>query len=69
MGLLPNLETEALGNASLKGIVRWIHASPTERETFTKWLEKVKSPIELALSDEFQARFVDNLTLRPQEKS
>ncbi len=66
MGLLPEMETRALGNASLKGIVAWIHARPAERSEFQAWLDAAKHPIELALSDEFQARFIDNLSLRPK---
>jgi uncharacterized 2Fe-2S/4Fe-4S cluster protein (DUF4445 family) len=65
LGLLPELETKALGNASLRGITAWILASPSERAEFTAWLDRAKHPIELAISDEFQARFIDNLTLRP----
>ena len=65
LGLLPDLETIALGNASLKGIIDWMKAPSEKRAEFTTWLERVKAPIELALSDEFQARFIDNLTLRP----
>lgn len=65
LGLLPDLETIALGNASLKGTVDWMHASAEEREEFIHWIEAAKHPIELALSDDFQSRFIENLTLRP----
>ncbi len=65
LGLLPDIETIALGNASLKGIVDWMRAPMEERVEFYTWLEHAKHPIELALSDDFQARFIDNLTLRP----
>jgi uncharacterized 2Fe-2S/4Fe-4S cluster protein (DUF4445 family) len=69
LGLLPDLQTIPLGNASLRGIVDWMKASPETRDEFTKWLYAAKHPIELALSDDFQARFIDNLTLRPAEKA
>ncbi len=65
LGLLPDLETIPLGNASLRGIVDWMKAPPETRVEFTAWLTAAKRPIELALSDDFQARFIDNLTLRP----
>ena len=65
LGLLPDLETVAIGNASLHGIVDWMRASTAKRKEFTDWLSRVKTPIELALSDDFQARFIENLTLRP----
>ncbi|MBS1962194.1 MAG: DUF4445 domain-containing protein [Bdellovibrionales bacterium] len=65
LGLLPDLETVALGNASLKGVVDWMRAPAEEREEFLNWIEDAKHPIELALSDDFQARFIENLTLRP----
>ena len=49
--------------------VNVLEASAAERAEFSAWLEKAKHPIELALSDEFQARFIDNLSLRPTAKA
>lgn len=66
LGLLPDLETIALGNASLKGTVDWMEAPIAKREEFAAWLARAKAPIELALSDDFQSRFIENLTLRPK---
>jgi uncharacterized 2Fe-2S/4Fe-4S cluster protein (DUF4445 family) len=65
LGLLPDLETIAIGNASLRGVSAWMMADAGERDEFLAWLTRAKRPIELALSDEFQSRFIDNLTLRP----
>jgi len=69
LGLLPDLETIALGNASLKGVVDWMKAPADEREEFLNWIEDAKHPIELALSDDFQSRFIENLTLRPETRT
>lgn len=63
IGLLPALGTEALGNTSLRGAILWEFATPAERIEFTRWLDAVKTPIELALSDRFQEVFVKNMTL------
>jgi uncharacterized 2Fe-2S/4Fe-4S cluster protein (DUF4445 family) len=64
IGLLPEMETVALGNTSLKGTLAWANAPAEKREKFIAWLERVKSPLELALSDQFQEFFVKNMSLK-----
>ncbi len=61
--LLPHLPTTALGNSSLQGTVLWSQTTPPERLAFQEWVDRVTKPIELAMSDGFQAAFVRNMEL------
>ena len=63
IGLLPRIPTRALGNTSLAGTALWARANDADRARFSAWLDDVKRPIELALSDRFQELFVKNMTL------
>lgn len=61
-GLLPaDIPLEAIGNASLKGTLAFASAEPTARTKHLANLEARREPIELALQDDFQSAFVDNL--------
>lgn len=64
LGLLPSWRVETLGNSSLSGTILWGAASERERSEFTKWVRTHQHPLELALSDEFQSAFVQNMSLR-----
>ena len=63
IGLLPAIETKALGNTCLKGIYEWSRATEAEKLNFQAWLKRVENPLELALSDRFQEVFVNNMNL------
>lgn len=63
IGLLPNIKTIALGNLSLAGTIEWGKADTQTKLAFKKWLSDVKSPIELALRDDFQNSFIKNMSL------
>lgn len=65
LGLLPNMKMEAIGNSSLKGTIAWGLASNEEKEEFAAWIDKVKTPVDLALKDEFQAMFIESMNLHP----
>ncbi len=61
--LLPELECETLGNASLDGTVLWSQSSSQLKTQYQTWLAQVLTPLDLALSDQFQERFVNNMNL------
>jgi uncharacterized 2Fe-2S/4Fe-4S cluster protein (DUF4445 family) len=62
IGLLPTgMAYETLGNASLEGTLLWANLSDHDRHEFTERLERGRRPIELALQDDFQERFVAQL--------
>ncbi|MCB0385910.1 MAG: DUF4445 domain-containing protein, partial [Bdellovibrionales bacterium] len=61
LGLLPRLEVATLGNSSLAGTIAWGQASSKDRRDFTEWVNQVKTPVELALMDEFQEVFIQNM--------
>lgn len=62
VGLLPeSVPAEAIGNASLEGVTLYASMTEAERLTFIQKLEKLRKPVELALQDDFQERFVRNL--------
>jgi uncharacterized 2Fe-2S/4Fe-4S cluster protein (DUF4445 family) len=62
VGLLPpEVSCEAIGNASLEGTLIWASMAETERRAFLAGLEKERRPVELALQDDFQDRFVAQL--------
>lgn len=62
VGLLPSsLEIKTLGNASLKGLMRWVQFSVEEKAQWTKRITENRCFIELALQDDFQDLFVKNL--------
>ena len=63
LDLLPLMEVEILGNSSLEGTVAWGQATDQQRDQFSAWVEKTKTPIELALSDDFQEKFIRNMYL------
>jgi uncharacterized 2Fe-2S/4Fe-4S cluster protein (DUF4445 family) len=65
LGLLPNMKMESIGNSSLKGTIAWGLATDQEKEEFSAWINKVKTPVELALKDEFQAMFIESMNLHP----
>lgn len=62
VGLLPpDIPAEAIGNASLEGAVIFASMTPQERQEIMNRLELLRRPVELALQDDFQDRFVKNL--------
>jgi uncharacterized 2Fe-2S/4Fe-4S cluster protein (DUF4445 family) len=62
IGLLPSeIPCEAIGNASLEGALIWASMTEAERESFLAGLERERRPVELALQDDFQDRFVAQL--------
>lgn len=62
VGLLPHgYRTKVLGNASLAGVIRWAFMTGAERAAAEAQLESKKRPVELALQDDFQERFVRHL--------
>jgi uncharacterized 2Fe-2S/4Fe-4S cluster protein (DUF4445 family) len=63
LGLLPEWPVETLGNSSLDGTILWGQATDAERAEFTAFVNSKMKPIELALRDEFQAAFVQNMNL------
>ena len=63
LDLLPLMEVEILGNSSLEGTVAWGQATDQQRDQFNTWVEQTKTPIELALSDDFQEKFIRNMYL------
>lgn len=66
VGLLPeNVPIVKIGNASLKGALLYAGWSDGERAAFRSRFEKNGHPIELALQDDFQDKFVKNLDFPP----
>ncbi|MCB0366421.1 MAG: DUF4445 domain-containing protein [Bdellovibrionaceae bacterium] len=63
LGLLPRIDVTTLGNASLTGTIAWGSASDEDKQAFTEWVNRVKSPVELALMDEFQEVFIKHMSL------
>ncbi|MBL7714969.1 MAG: DUF4445 domain-containing protein [Bdellovibrionales bacterium] len=63
LGMLPRMTTRTLGNSSLDGTLLWAQASGEKRKAFQSWLNTVKMPFELSLSDRFQDLFVKNMHL------
>lgn len=62
LGLLPpDIPVENIGNGSLKGAFVYASLSGSERKSFADKLNTQKRQIELALEDDFQAAFVNNL--------
>ncbi len=62
VGLLPpGIPVRVIGNASLTGVSLYAALSPENRKKFTDRLETMRRPVELALQDDFQDRFVRNL--------
>ncbi len=66
IGLLPSdTPCQAIGNASLEGTLIWASMSPQARQQFVDRLEFGRRPVELALQDDFQERFVAQLDFPP----
>lgn len=63
LGMLPKMPTLTLGNSSLDGTLLWAKSSASKRKDFQSWLNAVKIPFELSLSDRFQDLFVKNMHL------
>lgn len=62
IGLLPSdIESEAIGNASLSGVILRATRPEAEIERLKSEIDSKKIAIELALQDDFQDRFVRNL--------
>jgi uncharacterized 2Fe-2S/4Fe-4S cluster protein (DUF4445 family) len=62
IGLLPpGIPIHVLGNASLLGAIEFAAKPKAEREEWLSKLESIRHFVELALQDDFQARFVKNL--------
>lgn len=62
VGLLPEgVPVQIVGNASLAGVSRYAAMTGSERKSFVAGLESASRPVELALQDDFQERFVRNL--------
>lgn len=62
IGLLPDgIPIRVLGNASLFGAIEFAAKPTPEREKWLTHLESIRRFVELALQDDFQARFVANL--------
>ena len=62
IGLLPpEIPCEPIGNASLEGTLAWASMTEAERDSFWKRLDSGARPVELALQDDFQERFVAQL--------
>ncbi len=62
--LLPEAwPVETLGNSSLAGTILWGTATEAEKQEFTRLVQSKMRPIELALRDEFQSAFVQNMNL------
>ncbi|MBU6375551.1 MAG: DUF4445 domain-containing protein, partial [Bdellovibrionales bacterium] len=68
VGLLPpDIPCEAIGNASLQGALLWASLPEARRQAFWSRLESGRNPVELALQDDFQSRFVAHLDFpRPE---
>jgi uncharacterized 2Fe-2S/4Fe-4S cluster protein (DUF4445 family) len=62
VGILPEgISVEPIGNGSLVGTLEFAAMEPAEREEWVARLLRIRRPIELALQDDFQDRFVRNL--------
>jgi uncharacterized 2Fe-2S/4Fe-4S cluster protein (DUF4445 family) len=62
IGLLPpEIACEPIGNASLEGTLAWVSMTEGDRDAFWKRLDSGARPVELALQDDFQERFVAQL--------
>ncbi len=62
VGLLtPEIPVKVIGNASLTGVALYAAMDSKKRTDFIKKLEQMRRPVELALQDDFQERFVKNL--------
>jgi uncharacterized 2Fe-2S/4Fe-4S cluster protein (DUF4445 family) len=62
VGILPaGIPVEPIGNGSLVGTLEFAAMKPAERDEWVARLLRMRRPIELALQDDFQDRFVRNL--------
>jgi len=62
VGLLPpGIPVSVIGNASLTGVGLYAALEEPARKKFLDRLEEMRRPVELALQDDFQERFVRNL--------
>lgn len=62
VGLLTaGIPIKIIGNASLRGVALYAAMEPHKRAAFSERLERMRRPVELALQDDFQERFVHNL--------
>lgn len=62
VGLLPpGIPVKVIGNASLTGVALYAALDEMGRKKFIDRLETMRRPVELALQDDFQERFVRNL--------
>lgn len=62
VGLLPpGIPVSVIGNASLTGVALYAALEEPARKKFLSKLEEMRRPVELALQDDFQDRFVRNL--------
>ncbi len=65
--LLPNGSIQPMGNLALQGLTNWVQASKQDKESFHQWIMNSLAPVELAMENDFQDKFIKNMVLREQE--